>query len=144
MENKLISMVDFVLEQYKVKQSPYNFWKKTEKYANFLKQPLKLGMFLPCDENDVPLVEPEIRKNSTDALNFTPRMIRYQQAKDRVLFDGFELCERNPNLPCLVLKKELVFDDIHFVIDHLLEYKIEDLVQHNLTLTPNALKQFEL
>lgn len=23
-------------------------------YANFLKQPLKLGMFVPCDENDVP------------------------------------------------------------------------------------------
>ena len=52
---KLISMTDFVFEQK-------NFWNGNEfefeelgkdcvKYANFLKQPLKLEMFFPCDED---------------------------------------------------------------------------------------------
>jgi len=128
MENKLIPMVDFVLEQYKVKQSPYNFWKKTEKYANFLKQPLKLGMFLPCDENDVPLVEPEtwqICHNNSGTMSGADILLcqQYEQAKERVLFEGFDF---DPHLTC----------EMYFTI--------EDLINLNLTLTPNALKQFEL
>jgi len=61
---KLISMTDFVLEVEKnsyTQTEKYNIieWqKKCEgfdkivKYANFLKQPLTLGMFVPCDEYD--------------------------------------------------------------------------------------------
>ena len=42
---KLISMTDFVL--YK-KESHTQIMK----YAKFLKQPLTLGMFVPCDEEE--------------------------------------------------------------------------------------------
>ena len=60
---KLISMTDFVLgieqnsytktEKYNIIewQSKCESFDKIIKYANFLKQPLKLGMFVPCDEN---------------------------------------------------------------------------------------------
>ena len=52
--NKLISMVNFVLQQdiTDIKQRD-----SIVKYANFLKQPLNLGMFVPCDEEDKVLFE---------------------------------------------------------------------------------------
>ena len=53
----LISMVDFILEQHEQCISSTN---ATYKYANFLKQPLELWMFVPCDENgDVGKSKPE-------------------------------------------------------------------------------------
>jgi DNA-directed RNA polymerase delta subunit len=49
---KLISMTDFVLEQNKEPYFYYDsLWNKVIAYANFLKQPLTLGMFVPCDSN---------------------------------------------------------------------------------------------
>ena len=52
---KLISMTDFVLEQDKLMRNklndPITFTIKVTDYALFLKQPLKLEMFVPCDED---------------------------------------------------------------------------------------------
>lgn len=51
-------------------------------YANFLKQPLELGMFVPCDEDGNILEEPDC--------NLDIRMVEmkeYQQAKERCLFE---------------------------------------------------------
>jgi len=64
------------------------------KYCNFITQPLTKGMFIPCDENGNVLVEPEKwceswsfeKKQETSKLNE-----QYQQAVDRVLFEGWEL-----------------------------------------------------
>ena len=47
-------------------------------YASFLSQPLKLGMFIPCDENDEPLEDIETIYNGTDEM-----ILQYQQAKER-------------------------------------------------------------
>jgi hypothetical protein len=45
-------MTDFVLEQNKEPYFYYDsLWNKVIAYANFLKQPLTLGMFVPCDSN---------------------------------------------------------------------------------------------
>ena len=47
---KLISMTDFVLE-LETNEHWAQDYTKCVKYANFLKQPLTLGMFVPCDED---------------------------------------------------------------------------------------------
>lgn len=101
---KLISMTDFVLEQNTefakdkpIHETDWNlefekFSKLMISYANFLKQPLQLGMFVPCDENGNVLEEPD----PTNWQNFTPdgryRNVPYQKAKEKVLFEGFEYC----------------------------------------------------
>ncbi|MCT3691028.1 hypothetical protein HZQ92_05510 [Elizabethkingia anophelis] len=64
MENKLIPMTDFVLSILN-NTSPNNFVKGVESiraYAEFLKQPLALWMFVPCDEEGKPLEEPTKEK----------------------------------------------------------------------------------
>jgi hypothetical protein len=125
MENKLISMVDFVLEQSKIhicgKNGRINFSNKVIKYATFLKQPLKLGMFVPCDEIDESLNYGEIKQSVIEG---TETWDIWENAKDRVLFDGFD--EHQAKLTCE------------------LYYTIEDLINFNLTLTASAIKQFEL
>ncbi|MCP4053731.1 MAG: hypothetical protein GY739_11830, partial [Mesoflavibacter sp.] len=55
-------------------------------YANFLKQPLKLGMFIPCDEDGNVLERPELYLDKVkyvvnDTLNY-----KYQQALSNVIF----------------------------------------------------------
>lgn len=65
---KLISMTDFVLEQEKrlgLWGDTYkDFTEKTSKYAQFLKQPLTLGMFVPCGEDGKVLEHPDYIKKS--------------------------------------------------------------------------------
>ena len=58
-------MTDFVLEQNeKIKkekygiESYYSTMQVSINYANFLKQPLNLGMFVPCDKIGNVLEEP--------------------------------------------------------------------------------------
>ncbi|WP_395762361.1 hypothetical protein ACH34C_07075 [Elizabethkingia anophelis] len=58
MENKLISMTDFVLNSAKDQKHRRDKYDDIYSYADFLKQPLALWMFFPCDENNVPLEEP--------------------------------------------------------------------------------------
>lgn len=65
------------------------------KYANFLKQPLTLGMFVPCDLHGNVL---EDIKNKTYTVgevvpndkDYCKLLKEYQEAKDRVLFKGFK------------------------------------------------------
>jgi len=61
-------------------------------YANFLSQKLELYMFVACDENGNVLEEPKIRPNTTDALNYTARKIKFETALSKVIFEG---CEYN-------------------------------------------------
>jgi hypothetical protein len=89
MEN-LISMTDFVLEVEKnsyTKTEKYNIieWQtkcdsfdKIINYAKFLKQPLELWMFVPCDSEDNVLEEPISHQLET-----------YEKAKERCLFHGY-------------------------------------------------------
>jgi len=83
---KLISMTDFVLEQ---KDSYYNqrFF-KIEKYANFLKQPLELWMFVPCGDNGNFLEEP----GSAPVYTHSEKYLNdWKQAKKRCLFANFRM-----------------------------------------------------
>ena len=161
---KLQPMTDFVLEQYQLfkqwKFSEQQFCLKTVLYADFLKQPIKLGMFIPCDENDEPLEETigfndwsensviwtSIKTESEKFNNWFVECSKYQRAKERVLFKGFEIKDG--------IRNRVVTDRI-YGLNVFLElgddfclsknYKtIEDLVEYNLELTDYVIEQLNL
>ena len=90
---KLISMTDFVIKTSQEMELQKRARAQFD-YAYFLKQPLTLGMFVPCDEEGKVLEMP-IMDNYTmeefeqeDGSNkFGLDVTKYQKAKDRVLFD---------------------------------------------------------
>jgi hypothetical protein len=102
---KLISMTDFVLEQEQ-QDIKDNFPEETDKYFNaclkyaqFLKTPLSLGMFVPCDEDGNFLQEPD---GWNDYLEFPEsfdgnkewyELYAYEEAKEKVIFEGFVFTE---------------------------------------------------
>ncbi|MEZ4788294.1 MAG: hypothetical protein R2790_10590 [Flavobacterium haoranii] len=81
---KLISMTDFVLQQYNEAYSKDQFVERVEAYANFLKEPLKLEMFIPCDEYGNILEKPELIDE-----RYNLKLIDYEQALENVFFKGF-------------------------------------------------------
>lgn len=150
---KLISMTDYVLEQNNKIENRDNIGLaqshvKIVNYANFLKQPLKLGMFIPCDENDVPLYEPKANNynmQSDVAYDlFNENTLEYQQAKERVIFDGFELVEIYRYGALL----EMNFDDFSEKTTILLEDTIEALPTYSFNpefeLTDSAIKKLNI
>ncbi len=153
MENKLISMTDYSLEICKEdfnngEYPKFNLKDKIWKYATFLKQPPKLGMFVPCDENDVPL-------NLCDCnseCGYCSELEQYQEAKDRVSFEGFEIIGQSEGFCEIELKNgdfwmTFLEGEINVTNQFNQEYSvhvIEDLIQEDLTLTASAIKQFEL
>jgi len=152
MENKLVSMTDFVLAIDNVEPKAVNFssitdirnyqlqsYGKIVNHANFLKQPLKLGMFVPCDENDVPLKKPfcqPIQCENCDCLN------DWEQAKDRVLFEGFELVKEHEN--AWTFRKEGLDYEFNIFKDCTIEELQQNFLGDEITLTASAIKQFEL
>ena len=89
----LQSMTDFVLKIDGIVKQPedqdtddwsLSCFSVIENYANFLKQPLKLGFFVPCDENGNVL-------DPSDAFRSCEKGFLYGKAKERVLFKGFEV-----------------------------------------------------
>lgn len=162
---KLISMTDFVLFKNILlanKEITHNeCGLRILKYANFLKQPLKLEMFVPCDYNDNVLEEPanyevweEIYLKDKNSINGFKEHESYSEAKEKVLFYGFVYTDsqkysclnriplsvspyglKNERLKLTKLKEDNKYHT------WLQLYTIEDLVQCNLELTENALKQ---
>ena len=92
----LIPMTDFVLRINEIEKEVDQFfdsWRMKqlriiENYAKFLKQPLKLEMFVPCDNDGNILEEPQMieRKVGFDE----EEVIVYKKAKEKVLFEGFK------------------------------------------------------
>lgn len=145
------SMVEFVKDCRKNNQldNIRRFW-HCEKYANALSQNPRLGHFIPCDENDVPLVEPN-EKYSSNVI-FYEAFSEYQQACDRVLFDGFKCKEAEF---CDELMYEVFKDNLYIVYDpdqktfeieneEVFMNSYEDLVKYNLPLTKAGAKFFGL
>ena len=99
---KLLPMSDFSLEQIeKLKSSEINilqFRNNIEKYAKFLKTPLTISMFIPCDKNGDVLNEVKEFDNSVGSdENYNRALRNYKIAKENVLFKGFSIKERNCN-----------------------------------------------
>ena len=150
-------MTDFVLNQ---KQSE-SFNEKTfineslislekiRNYANFLKQPLNIGMFVPCDDEGNFFEEPKIEDYFDDGFNFEFNqkhfkdvvLKEYYKAKEKVLFEGIEF-RTNGGVNFLTIKEDtFAFHDFNIKFKNL---TVEYLVQYNLQLTENAVKQIGL
>jgi len=135
---KLISMTDFVLEENKqLKNAPdaYEQYCNIVNYANFLKQPLKYWMFIPCDEDSNFLQELK---------PYQDNYFKYEKAKERCLFDGFEFQDANEDnpMPYIYLGEEVtlypeVWEDNH-TIEDLLYWK------EFIILSKTAIKQIGL
>ena len=164
---KLISMTDFVLEQQalpfedsgdesKISDEWTMFMAtkldKIESYAKFLKQPLQLGFFVACDEEGNVLDSPTMTECDTwqrggnygqphlceDYVMGDCKCSKYQQAKDRVLFEGFTVIKRSTY--------SIVTNDNDTVwVSWNLSKLVEDLLTYGeYELTSTALKQIGL
>lgn len=132
--NKLIPMTDFVLEQKEHQNKiDSNVLTVIYNYAKFLKQPLKLGMFVPCDEDGNVLKFDYPQNKAFDDVAQIEFEKQYQKAKERCLFAelnvmnirDFYFIERdNKSLFCIGL------DNIKTV---------KDLVKYDLQLTQTAI-----
>jgi len=154
----LIGMVAFVLERNKAEESCREDFVKCVRYANFLKQPLTLGMFVPAKLVDgvwVVLEEPKCYgKKYTEDIAEEELILHeeFVQAKERCLFDGFEVVE-TPHYNTEMPKSICIYEFLHVFWWHKNQDKwelskeistIEDLVKYNLELTPTAQKQIGL
>lgn len=142
MENReLIPITDFILEHEKSFEVNSEGWAidyidSIFKYANFIKQPLKVEMFVPCDEYGDVLEEPKYYNPNKVQLGWAYE--RWEKAKEKVLFEGFEVCNRNSEMNCVVHK------NFHLNTGFKHRKTIEDLTSYGLTLTPSAIKQIGL
>ena len=86
---KLISMTAYIEEIHadymKTETAALDSHMKIVRYKDFLKTPLELGMFVPCDEIGEVMNEQEIKGQVMDGTNSWDE---YQQAKERVIFAG--------------------------------------------------------
>lgn len=142
-------MTDFVLKQ-RQKENTDNirrFW-SCESYAKFLKTPLKLEMFVPVFDS-VHLDKPknkygDIHPNAVVIFDgkettFAYYMTIYKQAKEKVLFEGFE-----PYMFKKVEKGWLLDSKKHKSVWVINGRTVEDLVYMDLELTETALKKIEI
>jgi hypothetical protein len=149
-------MTDFVLQEEKKGMQNTDRHLRFErilKYAKFLKLPLQLGFFIPCDDEGNVLEEPNRSTHTNEECE------QYQQAKERVIFD----CVKIDNSHYKDTKRVLIDLDCqggfrlynkHIYHDGTIEEKflpnfsktptIEYLIQFNLTITPNAVKTYQL
>lgn len=92
---KLISMTDFVFEIGNKDETTHREnLVHIYNYAIFLKQPLKLEMFVPCDENGNIL---EDVTGQGMIPYYVEKVHRFLTAKEKVLFDGFYI-RNNPKV----------------------------------------------
>ena len=125
-------------------KSDLEYRRLRENFDNFLEKPLKLGYFIACDENDVPLEEPIYSIINYGA---SPESIKYyeadkklfEEAKQRVLFEGFEYDKEND----WVTYNEFA----RFFVSELQNGKVEDLfklIKDEITLTETSKKEIGL
>jgi hypothetical protein len=123
MKNKLISMTDYVFQKHNDMDSYTDYedmghlFESVSNYAQFLKQPLKLGMFVPCDENG----------NVLKDVGLLPcyELDIYRKAKENVYFEGFQF-----------YNEEYISNGIFsFNYDFIKKNKVEKMVKFELILT---------
>ena len=119
----LISMVNYVLQDESMSSS------NIVNYAKFLKQPLELWMFVPCDDLGNILVLGE----NTCHYDFEVE----EQAKERCLFEG---CVYDQEMDAVRKDTGLMIFSVKYESND----TIEDLVKYNLQLTKRAIKQIGL
>lgn len=151
----LIPMEDMVLQECKNRfiqnrielEDLERRMKKATNYAQFLKQKPELWMFVACDEGNV-LQMPQPMEGDDGNWNYQARFNQYQQAKQKCLFEGFEVDEFSGLI-------KLERGDLHLCCNKYTPNKIviigtqnipaptlrtiSDLCQFNLPLTQTAI-----
>ena len=128
---QLIKMSDYVLDKQRFKEDSDIAIFNVTNYANFLNQPLELGMFVPCDDNGN-VLEDIIGNGMIH--NYSEKVKQYEQAKDKVLFDGFDIYSNG----------DLHNAFVTFESSRLEIMNVENLItdfQYSFYLTPNAIKR---
>lgn len=148
---KLISTADYVLEKEQIVENGYHrvFCHKVCNYAKFLKTPLDIGMFVPCDEDGNVLEEP---KKYSDFLKYgsfglltgseVDENSKYHKAKERVIFEGFifvkALTAFGESEYYRFMYEEIIITNLDFK-----NKTVEDLIEkYSITLTQNAIKKY--
>ena len=111
---KLIPMTDFVLQETGklsyTNEELFNSFTVIRKYAALLKLPIKLEMFVPCDERGNVLNVPNDydfyinRQKNDSGWLLGCDVIEYQQAKERCLFEDFYVKKDDDGHLCLFHK----------------------------------------
>lgn len=134
-------MTDFVLEQNKNYKNSTRCIRIKESelyvnYAKFLKQPLTLEMFVPCDEEGNVLQEPKPKYFDSPQFYESELQI-YHEAKEKVLFADVKIKHRENYF---ILEDE---DGTWLrVINKNTSLTVEDLLKMStISLTESALKQ---
>jgi len=122
----LISMVNYVLQDESMSSS------NIINYANFLKKPLELWMFVPCSEDGNVLVNDNLTEYDREM--YFEEEQKYQQAKERCLFEG---CVYDEEMDAVRTDIGLMIYSVKYDSND----KIEDLVKYDLQLTQTAIKQ---
>ena len=142
----LQSMTDFITWVDEKRNGNGGHYDIIIRYKNFLKQPLKLGFFVPCDENGNVLEEP---KRWNDYLQFPDsfdgnkewgELYNYELAIERILFKGL-YWEGNyviGNMP-----DEMIYVDEEFCQDMTIEDFFNTIIS-KIELTETAIKQIGL
>ena len=140
---KLISMTDFVLDQCNNNKSCVYFENVCYNYANFLKQPLTLSMFVPCD--GLGNILKEDTKN-TCQYDFEVE----EWAKDNVLFKNLNILAQTQTYDNedyflnIKTSKTKIFSswfEKGKISSYSEEKTVEDLIKYNLVLSENAIKR---
>ena len=134
--NRLISSKDYGKTLKNVSDNEYR--RLRDKYDIFLEQPLKLEMFVPCDEEGDILEEPtNYEKRLLNMMTeYNDEVYTYYQAKAKVLFEGFEYDKEND----WVTYNEFA----RFFVSELQNGKVEDLfklIKDKITLTETSKKE---
>lgn len=163
---KLISMTEFVLQEKErfLELGKGNYdnsclvksYDTVFNYAEFLSQPLTLGMFVPVDEEGRVWEAPKTCCSGRECgcmgqpINYFSRehLDKYYDLEEKVLFEGFVL--NGEHLENKELHLKIYIDTFEFIEYHDNGYgggyigeTVENLSNCNLqvTLTPSALKQ---
>ena len=116
----LISMVDYLPDH---------------PYSKFLKQPLELWMFVPCDEKNDPIYERHYSyfDNENEYENY---LKEFEKAKERCLFEGFEVRKgKATHLIEFWQEENFLFTyNVSTQSFLIVGSKIENLVKYNLKL----------
>jgi len=137
-------MVDYVLHDDVIFKEKRTFKDLVLNYATFIKQPLELWMFVPCDEDSNVLENPTYNSNHSDDCycdkceKETKRCAelqkQYQKAKERCLFED---CIYDEEMQ--VIRKDYGID-LFYIPKHQL-FTIETMTNYDLKLTQTAIKQ---
>ena len=134
----LIGMTEKIIQQfdllYAAKISEHEYITSTKKYANFLKQPLELGFFVPVD------LDGNVLESCTEICACECDKIKaYRAATDRVIFAGFEI--QDWDLCGKVLVCDDIIDPIYIFNQNRWNYRsVESLVKYNPPLTDKAIE----